>query len=104
MNNCGRLFVPSEQFEADSSLTTIRISSYISAMFEDSALRLRIYMKSFARVRHQLLPRLRVWSAPLQQECEKYRTLPTNMEIPKVSSVFVIDFDFPKEWLFGRSS
>jgi hypothetical protein len=31
------------QFEADSSLTTIRISSYIPAMFEDSALRLLIY-------------------------------------------------------------
>jgi hypothetical protein len=43
MNNCGRLFGPSEQFEADSSLTTIRISSYIPAMFEDSALRLLIY-------------------------------------------------------------
>jgi len=39
-----------------------------------------------------------------QQKCEKYRTLPTDMEIPQVSSVLVIDFDFPKEWLFGRSS
>ncbi len=39
-----------------------------------------------------------------QQKCEKYRTLPTNIEIPQVSSVLVIDFDFPKEWLFGRSS
>ena len=39
-----------------------------------------------------------------QQKCEKYRRLPTNMEIPQVSSVLVIDFDFPKEWLFGRSS
>ncbi len=43
MNNCGRLFGPSEQFEADASLTTIRISSYIPAMFKDSALRLLIY-------------------------------------------------------------
>jgi hypothetical protein len=39
-----------------------------------------------------------------QQKCEKYQRLPTNMEIPQVSSVLVIDFDFPKEWLFGRSS
>jgi hypothetical protein len=43
MNNCGRLLGPSEQFEADSSLTTIRISSYIPAIFEDSVLSLRIY-------------------------------------------------------------
>src|SRR5260370_16203235 len=43
MNNCGRLFGPSEQFEADAGLTTIRISSYIPALFDDSAFRLLIY-------------------------------------------------------------
>jgi hypothetical protein len=43
MNDCGRLFGPSEQCEADSRFTAIRISSYIPAIFEDSVLRLRIY-------------------------------------------------------------